>query len=385
MWACPQCAAKIGARRTEDLSEMLRWATAKGYTVAMLTLTARHSKGQRLDDLWGGLSEAWRFLGRGWGSETAAAFEKRVAKNRDAWADYRAGIRRKPRKETGELARRVGLLESLGALGYVRATEVTHGSSGWHVHFHVVLVLDTQVLPHGLEDRDDTLDAARRSIFELWRKGLLRNRLDAVEQVRETDGSTSHVGADLRIMHGAEVAEKLSKYETKATDAVAAAQESAKRLAESEKRRIEAGKFAAEATLGAWKQGREVSRTPFQILGDLSTGASANLAADERLWCEWVAGSRGRVQLVWSRGLADLARVADAEKSDEEIAAEEIGSEDLFRLPLGTWKRICFTAARFELLEAVEKGGREAGIGFLEERGLIWLPALGADMPPDTR
>ncbi|WP_343870586.1 hypothetical protein, partial [Caenispirillum bisanense] len=200
----------------------------------------------------------WRFLGRGWGSETAAAFEKRVAKNRDAWADYRAGIRRKPRKETGELARRVGLLESLGALGYVRATEVTHGSSGWHVHFHVVLVLDTQVLPHGLEDRDDTLDAARRSIFELWRKGLLRNRLDAVEQVRETDGSTSHVGADLRIMHGAEVAEKLSKYERKATDAVAAAQESAKRLAESEKRRIEAGKFAAEATLGAWKQGREV-------------------------------------------------------------------------------------------------------------------------------
>ena len=374
VWACPVCSARIGAARSSSLGDLLTWATTSGHTVAMLTLTARHHRGQRLADLWSSLSDAWRFLGRGWGSETEAAFVKRVEKNQAAWDDYFAGLRRKPRKTPDELTRRIGLLEELGSLGYVRAAEVTHGKSGWHVHYHCVLVLDSTKLPHGLEDRDDRLADAQSRIFALWEKGLARNGLTAVETVTEADGSTASVGADLRIMHGSEVANVLGTYLTKSTDAVAAS-------------RDEANRIAAETTLGALKKGRRSSRTPFQILADITEIGDAD---DADLWREWVAASRGRVQLVWSNGLAELAKVADAEKTDDEIVAEEIGTEDLFRLPADTWHAIRATSTRFDLLEAIERGGRDAGTALLESLGLHWTPldangvSIERDLPDEV-
>lgn len=370
VWACPACSAKIGAVRSASLAALLAWASGEGHTVAMLTLTARHHKGDRLDDLWSGLGAAWRHLGRSWSSETEKAFEKRLAKNREAWDRYldkkRAGERcRAPRKTPEELVRRVGILESIGALGYVRATEVTHGAAGWHVHYHCVLILERSE-----EDREDPedyeakLDSARGKIFEAWKTGLAKNGYTAVERVREKDGSTSHVGADLRVMKAGMVEDALSGYLTKATDAVAAA-EAVKKDAES---------IAAEATLGQHKKGRKSSRTPFQVLGDVAQTGDAD---DADLWAEWVKVSRGRRQLVWSNGLAELAKIADeAEKTDEEIAAEEIGSDDLFRLPNETWAQIRWNDRRFELLEAVEKGGASAGTALLDRWGLEWVAGV---------
>lgn len=365
VWACPSCSAKIGACRAASLAALLSWASDKGHTVAMLTLTARHHKGYRLEDFWSGLSDAWRHLGRSWSSETPEAFAKRVEKNRDAWADHRAGLRRKPRKKPEQLVRRVGVLESIGALGYVRATEVTHGASGWHVHYHCVLILErTQEDYEDPEDYDARLDAARGKIFDAWKTGLAKNGYTAVEAVREDDGSTSHVGADLRIMkrRGA-LEDDLSDYIVKATDALAALEEARK----------DAASIAAEATLGQHKKGRKSSRTPFQILADVSETGDPE---DVGLWAEWVKVSRGRRQLVWSDGLAELAKVADeAEKTDEEIVAEEVGNgEDLFRLPADTWHAIRSTHYRFDLLEAVEKGGREAATALLDSLNLHWTP-----------
>jgi hypothetical protein len=34
------------------------------------------------------------------------------------------------------------LRDRFGLVGYVRATEVTHGRSGWHPHLHVLLMTD---------------------------------------------------------------------------------------------------------------------------------------------------------------------------------------------------------------------------------------------------
>lgn len=368
VWSCPQCSAKIGAARAASLGGLLSWASGEGHTVAMLTLTARHDKGDRLEDLWGGLGAAWRHLGRSWSSETREAFAKRVEKNRDAWADYRAGLRRKPRKEPEQLVRRVGVLESIGALGYVRATEVTHGASGWHVHYHCVLVLErSEADREDPENYEAKLDAARGKIFEAWKTGLSKSGYTAVERAREKDGSTSHVGADLRVMKSGMVEDALSGYLTKATDALAAAEAVKK----------DAASIAAEATLGQHKKGRKSSRTPFQVLGDVAQTGDAD---DADLWAEWVKVSRGRRQLVWSNGLAELAKIADeAEKTDEEIAAEEIGSEDLFHLPNETWAAIRRTPIRFDLLEAIEKGGKSAGTALLDKLGLEWVERVEAD------
>lgn len=352
--ACPVCAAKIGASRADDLADVLAWAVRQGHTVAMLTLTARHNRGQSLAELWDGLSGAWRHLGKGWGSESEAAYAKREAALVDAWIDYRAGIReRRPRSFT---PRRIGLGERHGLLGYVRATEVTHGESGWHVHFHVVMVLDSKALPHGAEDRDDALDQMRAGIFGLWQDGLSKARLTVVDSVREVDGSIARVGADLRVMHGAKLENELARYLTKTTDAEAG-HKAARGL-------------AGEATLGQFKKGRQGNRSPFEILGSVVETGDADDAA---LWSEWVRVSRGRRQMVWSRALREMAGLAVQERTDEEIAAAEYGEVDVLVLPRTTWLDLRDSTRRYDLLDAMEKGGRERAMRTLDRWGLPYL------------
>lgn len=352
--ACPVCAAKIGASRADDLAAVLAWAVEQGHTVAMLTLTARHNRGQRLADLWDGLSGAWRHLGRGWGSETETAYGARQDRHEQAWADYRAGAR--PRRPRDLSPRRIGLGEQHGLMGYVRATEVTHGEAGWHVHFHVVMVLDTEALPHGTEDRDDALDGFRSRIFDLWVAGLAKSGLDAVESVREKDGTVARVGADLRVMHGVQFSEEVARYLTKTTDAEAG-HKAARAL-------------AGEATLGQFKKGRTGNRSPFEVLGSVVESGDAD---DADLWGEWVRVSRGRRQLVWSRTLREMAGLAAQEQTDEEIAAAEVGEVDLLVLPRTTWLDVRDSSRRFDLLDAVEKGGRDRATRLLDRWGLPYL------------
>lgn len=104
VWSCPCCAARISETRRGELNRLLGWARSKGYTVYMVTLTARHGAG---DDL----SELLRAL--------------KAAKSR--WADHRTY--RRLRK---------------AMVGTVTATEVTGGgASGWHPHFHVLFICET--------------------------------------------------------------------------------------------------------------------------------------------------------------------------------------------------------------------------------------------------
>jgi hypothetical protein len=48
VWACPQCAAKIATRRADDLSKVMRAVDKAGGSAFLLTLTMRHSRGDRL-------------------------------------------------------------------------------------------------------------------------------------------------------------------------------------------------------------------------------------------------------------------------------------------------------------------------------------------------
>ncbi len=104
IWACPVCAAKIREKRAGEISRAALAHMAAGGSIYMVTLTARHRVGQRLDPLL---------------SVVMGGF-KRLISGR-AWIKER---------------------EALGVVGTIRSTEVTYGGNGWHPHLHVLVFCD---------------------------------------------------------------------------------------------------------------------------------------------------------------------------------------------------------------------------------------------------
>jgi hypothetical protein len=281
------CSAKVAVERIGELDRLLRWNAERGGSAAMATFTMSHHKGQRLKTLWDGLSGAWRYMTTGRAGEH--------------WRTLR---------------------DLLGCDGYVRATEVTHGVNGWHVHIHVLLLFDAPVTQMTVECLADQL-------YKQWSRGLELQGLSA---------SRRH-GVDVRVCAGSEQSmEKLADYFSKMT---------------------------FEAAGGRFKSGRKGGRTPFEVLAD---GLDTGLAEDLELWLEWEKASKGRRQLVWSRGLKKRAGIE--ERTDEEIAAATDEGETLLVLPRLSWQ-VVFPVA-VELLEATESGGIAGAMLWLEERGVFY-------------
>lgn len=131
VWACPLCADRITAGRRAELLLAIEAAKTRGWCVVLLTLTARHDRG---DDL-------------GW------------------WLDAfcRAVKRFKQSKAWRRLDRRVGS---------IRALEVTHGACGWHPHVHELVFLDGP---------DDEAVAAIEAARAAWKHALEREGLDCTK------------------------------------------------------------------------------------------------------------------------------------------------------------------------------------------------------------
>jgi hypothetical protein len=102
VWACPVCAAKIAARRTDEVSAALAAHLGAGGGASFLTLTLPHTSGDSL-------SRTRRLAAKAW---------QRVQQGR-SWLDCKTAI---------------------GLVGSIRALEVTHGAHGWHPHVHVLLL-----------------------------------------------------------------------------------------------------------------------------------------------------------------------------------------------------------------------------------------------------
>lgn len=307
-WACPVCSAKIGARRSAEVQAALAAHIAdngKGGQggAALLTTTVRHDASQELSAVWHGVSSAWY-----------------AVTSTGAWKRER---------------------ERYGIRGYIRATEVTHGKSGWHVHCHTIILFeDAEPHPVLLQDLAD-------GIHRRWSRGAQRAGLKAP--------SRKH-GTDIRRMDANDT-KTLAGYLSKLGENA-----DADLRREWDRVRDEAaGDLAAEATLGALKEAKDGNRTPHQILGSLlgrlekaagkplgaaaadayrspEQGAvaefvdaliktaepalAAKIKRDLRLWRDWEAGSAGRRALVWSQGLRDALGLTD-EKTDAEVAAED--------------------------------------------------------------
>ena len=148
VWMCPVCSSKIARERAEELTRLMEWNTARGGSVALMTLTMRHFRGQRLRELRRALTKAWAHVtaSRGW---------------------------KHARKQAG-------------MDGYVRATEATYGAAGWHLHLHCLLIFDHDVSQWEVEALQD-------EVYTRWSAGLAKSGMSVA---REVDGRA--VGVDIR-------------------------------------------------------------------------------------------------------------------------------------------------------------------------------------------
>lgn len=277
VWSCPVCSNKIATRRSEDIAAAVRKWEQMGGRVAMVTLTMRHKRGQRLSDLWDALSAGWGAVVRG------------------TWADdqekYGTPM---PRKISS--GKRKGEIVIENRVGWLRAAEATHPVvNGWHLHIHTLLFLKG----------DPDLDALSKSMFQRWRTRLVGLGMSAP--------IASRGGLDARWIDAGDDG-FVSEYVTKSTYD---------------------GALRAGFEVARGGQKKAGGRTPFQMLASVCDNLDnaddsllqARAEADLSRWWEWEQASKGRRQITWSRGFRDFLALDD-EISDEDIAAEDGTTDD---------------------------------------------------------
>lgn len=119
VWLCAVCQYKISIQRAAEVARAVRSAHARGLAVVFLTLTAAHSRGDKLGDLAAAQAKARRSL----------------------WSGRAAVARR----------------ERFGIVGSIANLEVTWGEgTGWHPHSHVLVFCE----PDRLDEFADVFWAA---------------------------------------------------------------------------------------------------------------------------------------------------------------------------------------------------------------------------------
>jgi hypothetical protein len=212
--------------------------------------------------------------------------------------------------------------KQFGAAHYIRAWDCTHGANGWHPHAHAVIFATR--IPNALE-----LIELEDRLYDRWARAI------------EDSGYRRPTRANGIKLELARSREDLAKYVAQ--------------LAVVSENNDEC-RIALEVARTDLKEGRKRSRTPFEILRDFATSGDC---ADLDLWHEWEAATPGKHAIQWSRGLRALVDVA--ERTDEEIAAEEIGGENIAEFSVLEWVAITHTSgAQRKLLEAAETGGAQS-------------------------
>ena len=309
VWSCPVCAAKILVRRAFEIGAVLGQAQALGHALAFATFTMRHHRGQELVELW-------RAAGKAWSRTTSGK-------------------------------RWVLDVERFGVGGWVRVWEVTEGRNGWHVHVHVVLILD------GSTSTAD-LDQLCGPMFGRWSRTLEGQGLDA-PLLRGQDWHL--IGGD---------SDGVAQYLTKFTGSTVA------------------GADALGLELTHVQAGRSRSNLRTKPVWALLDEAQYSAAAAGR-WHEWERGSRGKRQVGWMAGTRERFGLPEVERTDEEIAQEEAGTkhDEVFYLTVSGWMALLRKDRLGPLMVtmAYERGGLRAARELLDR----WEIPYGLCVQEDAR
>lgn len=295
IWLCPVCNAKVMAKRAIEIGVALAWADRAGLKVVFGSLTCWHNSFSPLRPMLDVQRAAWRSVVSAsfWRNSNATKqirhelhddscpwvciFECDTHVDSCEWECTR-------KTETVQKTDKRGMLMQ-GRVGYIRAAEISVGVNGWHPHFHPILLI---------RGSDEYAQWIADDVVDQWVVGV-----EAAGGEARRDGAQQ-----LKVLKGVEIFDALTGYVTKAT--------------------FEASKLAMEA---AWSQGKTgrgrvaETRSHWSLLTDVENG----LADEVQMWTELEKATPFHRMVTWSRGLRDFAGLND-EKTDEEEAAEEVGS-----------------------------------------------------------
>lgn len=233
------------------------------------------------------------------------------------------------------------LRKKMGIVGYIRVLEITRGDSGWHPHIHV-LWLSNKLLS------DTDVTEWQQMNLHRWQDFLAKN-----------DRPASAAAHHLQRMDSTEDA---AGYITKQFDNGSAIAETLTRTAT-----VEADK----------------AKTAWDILDACITGRDPK---DEALWREYVAGTRGRKYMTWSRNLRkDLGLQEDA--NDEALAeAEAEAAVDLIVIePESVQRLLANKGVLARALDQLEGEGLAAMLTTLAAIGVEYrLTAAGIKLLEDS-
>ncbi|MEM7339783.1 MAG: hypothetical protein AAF467_14105 [Actinomycetota bacterium] len=251
VWSCLACAAKIRARRAEEIDAITKAHLADGGGVTFLTFTLPHVATDSLDELVDALTKSWRGMTSG-----------------EKWKD-----KIKPRFDV---------------ISQITSFEATIGANGWHPHLHVLFF---HWRPLDL-DRGGEFDQFVTEMGERWGTRIAR-RLG-----RETHAYYGVKGDPVRDNAGIGAYVSKIHFEMARSD-------------------LKHGDVT-------WDQ-----RSPWQLgLDAARTGEAQDIAR----WVEWHLATKGRNAIQIPIALRDLyaeqlAVLGQADKTDEDIAAEDQGGE----------------------------------------------------------
>jgi hypothetical protein len=222
------------------------------------------------------------------------------------------------------------LKQTVPVVGTIRSVEVTHGPNGWHPHLHVLVFIDGQV------------DAGQLAELGIHVRSKWSSFITRAGYRPPSD------------LHGVKI------------DVCHSAAEAGLYIAKTQEGRSVGNELAR----GDMKSARAAThRVPFQILGEIAdTGDLDGLP----LWHEYEKATRRHQAITWSKGLRELLLDAEPERSDEEIAAEEIGGDAVLSFsPHAWWVVTMHLGLGTRLLEAFERGGQGEALTVAADYGLV--------------
>jgi hypothetical protein len=378
IWACPLCSPNIRQSRSTELEEMaIAWVEA-GHSILMGTLTVRHFSRQRLDPQWKAVSKAWTAVLQGRWKERFYA----------KW----------------------------GIVGLTIAREVTVGdANGWHTHLHLLIWCEDQIeqelsengerpldlvgarlaqhdpqlyqrWQYMIEQAQEPADAIRArliedELFERWEHLTVKHGLGAPSREHGVKVDPVRRGKD----GAADIAKYIAKIQDKDDDREWSVGREMTRSDLKQAGRIKDQVERVPLLAADGDKFRPRHRTPFQVLRDfLSTGDKADLD----LWHEYEKASHKKRALTWSGDirarLAELLRLD--ERTDEEIAAEDLGGDVVFAMPKKAWsKHVTHVDGRRAMLLNAMPEGFDAVAELCESWGMVvGRDVLVAPPPPRT-
>lgn len=306
---CPVCAAPINERKANEMRTAANQREALGVHFSLLTFTAPHNSGDKIEDLIPKISQSLQGFWRG---NPAKKFKERY-----------------------------------GIIGNIRSFEVRYGSNGWHPHFHIIIVSRNELPQTKRDSNYKPLPSCSQSddwswVLERWQTMCVKSGLDCPNEY------------GLDIQGGNEAGEYITKFG-----------------GDGEILQTKSGKSVTwdmmdELTKGNVKSGRNGSLSPWDLLAlsvDGSTPEERQKA--KTLFLFYARAMKGVTQIKWSRGLRDFFGLG-AELSDEEILAKEEDTADLLcHVTPIEWKYVIGNDLRHVLIELAENGGSEAVARFL--------------------